>query len=143
MLKAGMCRVDITPPQGLELAGYPHYPRNNTGFHDPLYAACMYLNNDGVEVAMVTLDLLFFSKKHVKTVRQKVEAACGIPGGHVMISCSHTHSGPWASGRLDIESLEAGKEQPHEYVADLIDKIVAIISDARANAFPASSCSRT
>ena len=61
MLKAGMSRVDITPPQGLELAGYPHYPRYNTGAHDPLYAACMYLENDGVEVAMITLDLLFFS----------------------------------------------------------------------------------
>ncbi len=138
MLKAGMSRVDITPPQGLELAGYPHYPRNNTGAHDPLYAACMYLNNDGMEVAMVTLDLLFFSKKHVKTVRDLVENKCGIPGNHVMISCSHTHSGPWASGRLDIESLEAGKEQPHEYVQSLIHKIVSIIDDAKSNAFPAS-----
>ena len=137
MLKAGMSRVDITPPQGLELAGYPHYPRNNTGAHDPLYAACMYLENDGVEVAMVTLDLLFFSKKHVKTVRERVQAACGVPGANVMISCSHTHSGPWASGRLDIESLEAGKEQPHGYVEELIQKIVKIISEAKANAFSA------
>ena len=56
MLKAGMSRVDITPPQGLELAGYPHYPRYNTGAHDPLYATCMYLENDGIEVAMITLD---------------------------------------------------------------------------------------
>ena len=143
MLRAGMSRVDITPPQGLELAGYPHYPRNNTGFHDPLYAACMYLENDGVEVAMVTLDLLFFSKKHVKTTRELVEKACGIPGAHVMISCSHTHSGPWASGRLDIESLEAGKEQPHEYVQALINNIVTIISDAKANAFKASFTSGT
>ena len=39
MLKVGMTRAEITPPQGLELAGYPHYPRNNTGAHDPLYAA--------------------------------------------------------------------------------------------------------
>ena len=62
MIKAAMNRADITPPQGLELAGYPHYPRYNTGAHDPLYAASMYLENDGVEVAMVTLDLLFFSK---------------------------------------------------------------------------------
>ena len=137
MLKAGMSSVDITPPQGLELAGYPHYPRNNTGAHDPLYAACMYLENDGVEVAMVTLDLLFFSKKHVKTVRERVQAACGVPGANVMISCSHTHSGPWASGRLDIESLEAGKEQPHGYVEELIQKIVKIISEAKANAFSA------
>ena len=114
MIKAAMKRADITPPKGLELAGYPHYPRYNEGFHDPLYAACMYLNNGQQEVAMVTLDLLFFSKKHVTEVRRRVEEKCGIPGSHVMISCSHTHSGPWASGRLDIESLEAGKEQPHE-----------------------------
>ena len=138
MLKAGMSRVDITPPQGLELAGYPHYPRYNTGAHDPLYAACMYLENDGIEVAMITLDLLFFSKKHVNVVRERVEAACGVPGANVMISCSHTHSGPWASGRLDIESLEAGKEQPHEYVEALIQNIVNIISEAKANAFPAT-----
>jgi hypothetical protein len=73
MIKAAMNRADITPPQGLELAGYPHYPRYNEGHHDPLYAACMYLNNGEQEVAMVTLDLLFFSKKHVTEVRRRVE----------------------------------------------------------------------
>lgn len=135
MLKANMTRADITPPQGLELAGFPHYPRYNTGFHDPLYAACMYLNDGKAEIAMVTLDLLFFSKKHVATVRNKVKAACGVE--NVMISCSHTHSGPWASGRLDIESLEAGKEQPKEYVEKLIDTIVSIICEAKAGAFDA------
>lgn len=138
MLKAGMTRADITPPLGLELAGYPHYPRNNTGAHDPLYATCMYLNNGEQEVAMVTLDLLFFSKKHVQKVRRRVADECGIAGDHVMISCSHTHSGPWASGRLDIESLEAGKEQPHEYVESLIKSIVAIIKQAKDEAFDAT-----
>lgn len=138
MLKAGMSRVDITPPLGLELAGYPHYPRNNTGAHDPLYATCMYLANGGMEIAMVTLDLLFFSKKHVASVRTAVEARTGIPGKNVMVSCSHTHSGPWASGTLDIESLEAGMQQPHEYVQDVIGKIVNIIADAKENAFAAS-----
>ena len=134
MLKVAMTRCDITPPQGLELAGYPHYPRYNTGFHDPLYAACMYVSNGTEEVAMVTLDLLFFSKKHVAKVRQTVEKAYGIPGDHIMISCSHTHSGPWASGMLDIESLEAGKQQPMEYVNDIIGKISALIGQAKAEA---------
>ncbi len=143
MLKAGMSRVDITPPTGLELAGYPHYPRHNTGFHDPLYAACMYLNNGEQEVAMVTLDLLFFSKKHVATVRRLAQEKCGIDGKNIMISCSHTHSGPWASGRLDIESLEAGKEQPKEYVEELISKIVTSICDAKNNAFDAYFTSGT
>lgn len=137
MLKASMKRVDITPPAGLELAGYPHYPRYNVGFHDPLYAACMYLEDEGQEVCMVTLDLLFFSKKHTAEVRRRAEITCGIPGNHIMISCSHTHSGPWASGRLDIESLEAGRKQPLEYVESVIEKVAAIISEAKRDAVSA------
>ena len=137
MLKAGMKRVDITPPLGLELAGYPHYPRNNEGAHDPLYATCMYLENNGTEAVFVTLDLLFFSKKHVTKVREKAEKEIGVNGKNIMISCSHTHSGPWASGRLDIESLEAGKEQPCEYVESVINNIVNIIKQAKENAFTA------
>ncbi|MCR4718026.1 MAG: hypothetical protein K5768_00150 [Firmicutes bacterium] len=143
MLKACMKRVEITPPKGLELAGYPHYPRYNEGAHDPLYAACMYLENDGEIAVMVTLDLLFFSKKHVKSVRENVNALCGIPKDSIMISCSHTHSAPWAAGRLDIESLEAGAQQPKEYVAELIDKIANLIVDAKNNAYPAKFTSGT
>ncbi len=141
MLKAGMARADITPPQGLELAGYPHYPRNNTGFHDPLYASCMYIENEETAVAFISLDILFFSKKHVAKVRKKAEELCGIKGKNIMITCTHTHSGPWASGRLDIESLEAGKEQPKEYVETVINCIVEIICDAKKNAFDASFAS--
>lgn len=138
MLKACMLRKDITPPLGLELAGYPHYPRNNEGHHDPLYAACMYLNNGEKEIAMVTLDLLFFSKKHVTEARRRITEKTGIPGTQVMISCSHTHSGPWASGRLDIESLEAGKEQPHEYVEFLIATISELVVNGQKDAYDAS-----
>ena len=141
MLKAGAALVDITPEQGLELAGYPHYPRNNTGAHDPLYGACMYLNDGKTEVAMVTLDLLFFSKQHVAAVRKLVKEKCGVE--NVMISCSHTHSGPWASGRLDIESLEAGKEQPKEYVESLINKITDIICKAKTESFDAKFAAGT
>lgn len=141
MLKAGVALTEITPEQGLELAGYPHYPRNNTGAHDPLYAACMYLNDGKTEVAMVTLDLLFFSKQHAATARKLIAEKCGLE--NVMISCSHTHSGPWASGRLDIESLEAGKEQPKEYVECLIGKIVEIVCKAKAECFDAQFAAGT
>lgn len=138
MLRAGTEKIEISPEKGLELAGYPHYPRNNTGVHDPLFAACLYLNDGTTELAMVTLDLLFFSKKHVAEVRHRVHAVCGLKGDHLMISCSHTHSGPWAAGRLDVESLEAGKEQPHAYVDSLIERISRIVVRAKENCFPAT-----
>ncbi len=137
MLKAGVSLREITPPQGLELAGYPHYPRYNTGAHDPLYAACLVLKNEEKAVAMVTLDLLFFSKKHTAAIRKKVAASIGLPAECIMISCSHTHSGPWAAGRLDIESLEAGKKQPAAYVAFLIETISDMIVCAYQNSFEA------
>lgn len=138
MLKAGVAQIDISPEKGMELAGYPHYPRNNTGVHDPLFAACLYVSDDSTELAMVTLDLLFFSKRHVAEVRRRVRAVCGLPGDHLMISCSHTHSGPWAAGRLDVESLEAGKEQPHAYVESLIERITRIVAQAKNASFVAT-----
>lgn len=138
MLKAGTARADITPPKGLELGGYPHYPRYNEGAHDPLMAACMYLFDGEREVAMVTLDLLFFSKKHVKEVRRLAHEKCGIDETNIMVSCSHTHSGPWASGRLDIEGIESGVGQPKEYIEELVLRIVGIICEAKSSAFEAS-----
>ncbi|NLD60370.1 MAG: hypothetical protein GX647_12045 [Clostridiales bacterium] len=138
MLKAGTSRRDISPREGEELAGYPHYPRNNTGVHDPLFASCLYLDGGETEVALVTLDLLFFSKKHVLRVRRMAEEASGIRGENIMISCTHTHSGPWAAGRLDIESLEAGREQSAEYVDFLVSQIVGGIAEAKRGAFEAS-----
>ena len=138
-----MAIADISPEKGEELGGYPHYPRHNTGVHDPLQAAAMYLNNGTEEIALVTLDLLFYSKKHVKEVRERIQKACGIPEKHVMISCSHTHSGPWAAGRLDIESLEAGAQQPEEYVKSLNDKIVTVVESAKKEAFEAEFTSGT
>ncbi len=137
MLKAGMTRVDITPPQGLELEGYPHYARNNTGAHDPLYAACMYVSNGEKEVVFVTLDLLFFSKKYTAGVRNRVNARCGIDPKNIMISCSHTHSGPCASGFIDVESIETGRQQPMEYIESIMAKITDAIVEAKEKAFDA------
>lgn len=138
MLKAGMAQRDITPPLGLPLTGYPHYERKNEGAHDPLLANCMYVSNNGCETAMVTLDLLYFSKKHVAEIRRRVEAECGIPGANIMISCSHTHSGPLTFTPFDLESLEAGNtEQPWEYVEFTINQIAEAIFEAKKTAFQA------
>lgn len=138
MMKSGTARIDMSPVKGEELAGYPHFTRENTGVHDPLFASCLYLNNGRTEIAMITLDILFFSKRHAAAVRERTNELCGIKPENIMISCSHTHSGPWASGRLDIESLEAGKQQPKEYIDGLIKKIVSIIVKAKTESFEAA-----
>lgn len=136
MFYAGCASFDMSPSPGVELAGYPHFHRNNTGVHDPLIANCLYLKNEGLELALVTLDILFYSKLYVTEAREKVEAACGMQGKNIIISCSHTHSGPWASGRLDKEAIEAGRSDA-DYIHFLTDGIVDMVIRARETAFPA------
>jgi len=137
LLKAGVSIVDISPKKGIELAGYPHYLRHNTGIHDTLYASCIFLDDGTTKLAIVCMDILFFSKVYVEKVRSRVSSKINIPAENIMISCSHTHSGPWASGRLDLEGLERGLKPDMGYVLSLKDKLVNLITCAYSNAFEA------
>ncbi len=136
-LKAGVSIVDISPKKGIELAGYPHYLRHNTGIHNPLYASCIFLDDGITKLAIVCMDILFFSKVYVKEVRKRVSSKVNIPEANIMISCSHTHSGPWASGRLDLEGLERGLKPDMGYVSSLKDKLVDLITNVCSNTFEA------
>ena len=137
MVKAGVSIIDISPGKGIELAGYPHFLRYNTGIHDPLYASCIIFDDGENKIALVCMDLLFFSKKYVKEVRERASKKIDIKSNNIMISCSHTHSGPWASGRLDLEAMERGLNPDYDYVKDLKNKIVDLIIKANNNMFEA------
>lgn len=134
-IRAGFQVRDISPREGLPLGGYPHYPRHNTGVHDPLCAGCMYLSDGNKEIAVVAMDILFFSKKYVAMVRDRVNSECGIPQNAIMISCAHTHSGPWAAGGIDDETLYDNEDM--DYVNGLMDKLVDGIVKAKQEAFDA------
>lgn len=121
MLRIGTSIVDMTPPKGVQLTGYPHCLRPNEGAHDPLYASCIYLEDGNQAVAVVMLDILFFGKDF----QRELEAAFPFP---VFIGCSHTHSGPqvgvvrdydYAQGvRVDGAYEKRLKEMLHELVAE-------------------------
>jgi hypothetical protein len=135
VLKAGIAYRDVSPSQGVPLGGYPHCPRHNTGVHDPLIASCIDLCDGNNEIVIAAMDLLWLSKQYVNTVRQRVRKECGIPAGNIMMTCAHTHSGPWAAGGIDEETL-SDNEDP-EYINALIDKLTAMMVEAKKTAFDA------
>jgi neutral ceramidase len=137
MLEAGTSIMDISPGKGIELAGYPHFPRYNTGIHDPLYACCLYLGNGREKLAIVAMDILFFSRKYVKEVRKEISEKTSIPERNILISSSHTHSGPWAAGRLSMEDIEKGMDVDKDYISLLKEKLVKIVLEAFLNTFKA------
>lgn len=63
--------------------------------HDPLKARATVLEHAGTALALVGLDtcILPLFPDFLARVRRDVEQACGIPGGHLLIGASHTHSG--------------------------------------------------
>jgi hypothetical protein len=136
-LRAGTAIVDVSPPQGVALAGYPHHPRHNKGIHDPLYASCLYLEDGNVRLAIVGMDIIMCSKKHVAAIRAEVHTRTGVPPENVMICCSHSHSAPRASSNFTMDALERGQDPEPEYVDSLERRIVDLVARAAANPFPA------
>ncbi|MCZ7543919.1 MAG: neutral/alkaline non-lysosomal ceramidase N-terminal domain-containing protein [Anaerolineae bacterium] len=95
MFRAGAIEVCITPPIGVELAGYyTATPRYATDIHDHLMAQALVLDDGATRVALVTSDLCSISVPLTQTVRAIVQAQAGIPPGNVMVTCAHTHTAP-------------------------------------------------
>ena len=129
MLKAGVAIRDISPEKGVELAGYPHCPRQNTGVHDPIYAAVIYLNDGKKDITFVGMDLLYFGKKFTRRLREQY-------GDNVITFTTHTHCAPWASEPLSSERHEGVKINA-DYTEFLMRRIGEGIEEARKTVFDA------
>jgi len=93
-LRVGAAQVVITPPVGVELAGYGFGP--SVGILDDLMAQALVVESGGESVAIVTADVLTLGPDIVAGVRGRIEAALSISGEHVLLSAAHTHSSPTA-----------------------------------------------
>ena len=90
---AGMGRAEITPPLGVELAGYGYYlGRRARSVMDPLWARALYLKDGDRQVMLIDCDLLGLSREVTEEVRRGLKSM-GFNGEMVLVSI-HTHTGP-------------------------------------------------
>jgi neutral ceramidase len=92
-LRAGVGKADITPKTGYYLGGWTRADRTAQGQHTRLHSRALVLERDGRKVALVAADLFMVSGGLVKHVADRL-AARGFGEGNILISASHTHSGP-------------------------------------------------
>ena len=134
---AGAASADITPPFPVFLYGYPHAPRMSTGVNDPLFATALYLHDGARQVLLVSVDTIWLSKLQVERVCSRIAVATGLLLSNIMISATHTHSGPSTVSILS-NSNDPAVPPPDEQVIKLIEEgIVAAAVEARHNAVPA------
>jgi neutral ceramidase len=122
-LRMGVAAVDITPPLGIPLAGYYH-ARGADGVLDPLFSKALVMEVNGTRAAWVALDLISVTRAVTDQARSAIQQATGIPGEHVMIAATHTHTAPALAGRGGRD-VTLGKDESlsAEYTEQLPSKI--------------------
>ena len=98
VIKVGLGETIITPPVGAPMAGYNRADVSK-GVHDDLYARSIAIEDgDGTGAVMMTLGLVNISRSLANDIRTGIEEQTRISGDNIIISCTHTHSGPEIGG---------------------------------------------
>src|SRR5215217_6507165 len=92
-LRAGAGRADITPDTGHYLGGWTRADRTAKGAQTRLYARTIVLQKGTRKVALVSIDLFMVPGGLLKQIGDGL-AARGFSEQNILISASHTHSGP-------------------------------------------------
>lgn len=153
---AGAAEVEITPEQAVFSAKGESFrlpddladakPGPPASIHDPLYARVVVLKNAEVSLAIVSLDLILFSSARVIA---EVKRKWGV--NHVVLCCTHTHSGvvprrmcptgnewAWTYAQADPgETLDWPGFSEDPWYASTEEKIIAAIGKAVQDIFPA------
>jgi neutral ceramidase len=136
-LRVGVAAVDITPPPGIPMAGYYH-ERGADDVLDPLFSKAMVVESGGERAAFVVLDLISITRGITDEARAQIEKATGIPGGRVMISATHAHTGPELANRGKRSADMGGQKQiAVDYTEALPAKIATGVRLANERLLPA------
>jgi neutral ceramidase len=118
-LKIGSAAVKITPPEGTPMAGY-YSDRGAVAVHDDLYAKALVFEKDGTKIAIISCDLIGVSAEIVSKIRLIVEQTTGISSDHVMVSATHSHTGPVIPQKNDRYVMTGKTAEVHKkYMSEL------------------------
>ena len=133
-LSAGAAVADITPKTPQFLYGYPHVERESTGVHDRLMASALFLSDGSTEAIFIANDIIFVPRSMAMRARQRISHATSTPAANIMITATHTHSGPLTSKHISNEADPVVPEPDPAYLRLMEDAIVECAVKARRSA---------
>lgn len=134
-MRAGYGKYELTPPMGVELAGFGYYlERRAQTVIDPLFARAALLEADGVKSLVISCEVLGLSREVCADVFEHAKIY-GVKPENVIIVSVHTHTGPTI-----IYHEGTGAVDP-DYVATVAGRIAKAIDEAAADMDEVSSLS--
>ena len=131
-LRVGVASVDVTPPKGTPMAGYYH-ERGAEGTHDPLYAKAILLDDGQTKAVLVALDLISTTRPFVEEARRLIQQQSGVPAENIMISGTHSHTGPVFAGTRRYDIMGGSNPLAVEYTRKLPSLIADAVHQASQN----------
>jgi neutral ceramidase len=100
-IKAGVGKVVITPMHDMWLAGYASRTKPSEGKLHDIYAKALALEDEtGARTVLVTSDLIGVPAALVNDTANRARDKFQLPRERLMVTVSHTHSGPVLQDRL-------------------------------------------
>ena len=126
-MKAGVAKVDITPPLGTPLWGYFDRTSGAIGEVDPLFARVLVLETGNTRLAYVDLDFgRTFGPTSLDLLRKTVKQKSGIDD--LIVQAIHTHTGPVI--------MDEYPDGPPAWETEDLKRIEGAIHDAVDHAVP-------
>jgi hypothetical protein len=126
-LKVGVGETIITPTEPTKMRGFAR-SQVSTGTHDDLHARSLVVEDkNGDAAVLMTVALCGMTEDYLQKIREGITAQTGIPAGNIIVSCTHTHSGPNVGSSHDTvnkEEVDASMASL-QYRTFLVDQCIA------------------
>ena len=123
MIQVGASIIDITPPNGVAMAGFAARTEVAKGDHDALTVRALVVD----DTAIVTVDVIGIDAN----LSARARARASLPDQAITITATHTHGGPVSMpGRLSAKA-------DHAFILCLEDAVVKAVDLAIVNQKPA------
>ena len=151
---AGASSVEVEVPAGVPLAGYGSFPRRawipdvlgrfpnafwfnpSSGVHDPLRVRALAIESGGLRVFWLSMDLVAVDPTLVADVRARLADAGGVPPT-LIVSASHTHSGPGAYAESAFWGFIAAERESAAVRKVIVDGMEKAAREAERRRAPA------
>lgn len=123
MIQVGASIINITPPNGIAMAGFAARTEVAKGDHDALTVRALVVD----DTAIVTVDVIGIDAN----LSARARARASLPDQAITITATHTHGGPVSMpGRLSAKA-------DHAFILCLEDAVVKAVDLAIVNQKPA------
>ncbi|MFJ8242421.1 neutral/alkaline non-lysosomal ceramidase N-terminal domain-containing protein [Bacillus tropicus] len=97
MSKVGVCKVDITPPIGIDFVGY-HRETGINNIEERIYGTVFVFEKDEMKTVFISIDNIGMLVEDTNMIRERVASRLYVPFERITVVYTHTHSGPETIG---------------------------------------------